>query len=78
MTRNLSKGGKALFVAGLMAALGFGATQAFAGVTDSLPRDRCTDGCYGLYYRCTLQGGTDCRAQYDRCLQSCAINGFRN
>jgi uncharacterized membrane protein len=71
MTRTLRRGGKGLFAAGLAAALSFGAGQAFAGVTETETRDRCTDGCRALYTRCVLQGGTDCAAQRQDCLESC-------
>jgi hypothetical protein len=74
MIRNLGKGGTALFVAGLAAALGFGASQAFAGVADSPPRDRCTDGCRARYSICIQQGEPDCYQIRQGCLESCTLN----
>lgn len=71
MARKLSKGGRGLFVAGLAAALGFGATQAFAGVTDAQPRDRCTDWCMARYSICVSQGWGNCAAERTSCLESC-------
>jgi hypothetical protein len=73
MSRNLRRGGKGLFVAGLAAALSFGAGQAFAGVTDAESRDRCTDWCRARYSICISQGQPDCYQIRQECLESCAF-----
>lgn len=73
MTRKLRQGGKGLFVAGLAAALSFGASQAFAGVSDTQQRDRCTDWCRARYSICIQQGQPDCYQIRQECLESCAI-----
>lgn len=71
MTSKIRQGSRGLFVAGLAAALSFGASQAFAGVTDSQPRDRCTDWCIARYNICVSQGWGNCTAERISCLESC-------
>ncbi len=73
MSRKLRQGGKGLFVAGLAAALSFGATQAFAGVADTQPRDRCTDWCIARYNACIKYNWGNCIVEQSECLESCQI-----
>ena len=72
MTGKLRRGGKALLTAGLAAALSFGATQAFAGVADTQPRDRCTDWCIARYNACVKYNWGNCIVERNECLESCA------
>ena len=74
MTRKLKQRGKGLFVAGLAAALSFGAGQAFAGVTDTQLRDRCTDWCVARYNACLKYGWGNCIEEQRNCLDSCATS----
>lgn len=66
--------GRGLFAAGLVAALGFGATQAFAGVAVAESADRCTDWCIARYNACMTYGWGNCYEERVSCLESCAIN----
>jgi hypothetical protein len=73
MSRALNLGRKGLFVVTVAAALGFGTTQAFAGVAVAKEADRCTDWCRARYSICISQGGPNCYQEREACLESCTI-----
>ena len=73
MTRKLGTVPTGLLMAGFAVALGFGATQAFAGVADVQPRDRCANYCIARFNACLSIGGSNCIAEQRDCLESCSI-----
>ena len=73
MSKHTRRFGQVAFAAAFVGALGFGATEAMAGVSaDQRADEYCESKCWNKYSICQQYNLGDCERVLDTCLTNCA------